>query len=202
MQVTTTYEPQSSGWHRAKRPGAWTVGLGSGLGIGQGFMPLVRFELGASYVTSSLLFSIESGSRKTSDFDVANVATALEIQQFLGNSFYLSLGFVTENLVGSFTPIKSYDGILKQTDEYSGRYSSSVKGIEIGFGNRWQWGGFSLATEWVGYRGAMTRNDDIKLVSITPEAIPDATIALNKNYITDKTPANLRILMTRFLYSF
>ncbi len=199
LQLAIIHEPQSSGWHRTKNAGSWTIGAGAGMRMQ---VPLIRLEIGSSYSNIAFLAAWETGAMKNTTLDSQILSSILEIQFYNSNSFYVSTGVASDTLVGTFQPIKSFDGVLKQTDEYLATYKSTSSKIHSGIGNRWQWGRLSVGIEWIGFRGALLRNDEIKLVSLTAEQASDSTLILNKQLLIESEPLDYRFLMTRLLYSF
>ena len=165
-------------------------------------VPLIRLEIGSSYSNIAFLAAWETGAMKNTTLDSQIISSILEIQFYNSNSFYVSTGVASDTLVGTFQPIKSFDGVLKQTDEYLATYKSTSSKIHSGIGNRWQWGRLSVGIEWIGFRGALLRNDEIKLVSLTAEQASDSTLILNKQLLIESEPLDYRFLMTRLLYSF
>jgi hypothetical protein len=199
VQLAIIHEPQSSGWHRTKNAGSWTIGAGAGMRMQ---VPLIRLEIGSSYSNIAFLAAWETGAMKNTILDSQVLSSIFEMQFYNSNSLYFSTGFAADTVVGKFQPIKSVDGVLKQTDEYLATYTSTSSKIHSGIGNRWQWGRLSVGIEWIGFRGALLRNDEIKLVSLTAEQASDSTVILNKQMLIEREPLDYRFLMTRVLYSF
>lgn len=196
---TTVHQPQSSGWHRTKRSGAWTFGLGAGLRMQ---VPVYRIELGQSWSNLSAVSALEYGQGGDSSLKLGFLTVSGELQLHVGNSLYLSGGWCSETAGGSFIPVNSFDGKIKKTPDFSAAYKTSSTKIHYGVGNRWQWGGLSLGVEWIGFRGILSKEDEVVITNFTTDTVGDGVLALNKNYIAENTPADYRFFMTRLLYSF
>lgn len=124
--------------------------------------PLPTSGFGASYfVTPDLLaeLSYVSGEFKLADISISGSLLELRAQYFIGNSFYVIGGFGQRKI--------GFDAKLDASAAGGNKIPVSVEttstGLSLGVGNHWQWGGFTLGCQWLGYFLPLSSSGDTDL---------------------------------------
>lgn len=130
------------------------VGAEAGLGM---VFPATGIEAGY-FLTPNLIPSI---SYIQSDFTVSTASVTMSLVTvralwFIGNSFYADFGVGQRSIAFDF----SLDAAAVGAGKYKVGASVANFGLDIGIGNRWQWDGFWLGTEWVGYFLPLAKSGD------------------------------------------
>lgn len=220
LQVgSLTFEPGSSGWHRAKRKDNYTVGLGGGVQRYFGtnsYFPMSRIELGYVFPEAHFIFSYELGLGSSSDQTLKiSGNSAFDFLFFAGNSRFFRMGWGQESRASVFVPKRVVGGEVK--DALLGTASSEISFIQLGIGDKWQWGGLGLSVDWLGVRAAVSRTDKVSLTELITTENPDGSVTIESKQINDDTSialnesilrknvgngGTLRILYTTVSYSF
>lgn len=151
-----------------------TTGFFEGFGAGMtGAYFLSRDSvLELSYVQSTNLF-VSSASY-----------AAVRLRRYLGNSVYLigGLGYRETKYDGFLNDVFDSFGtsISKLGDpnvkEIKTEASATTMGIDLGVGNQWQWGYFTLGCEWLGFYKPLTiLKSDATVTTSYEDGSPDTT---------------------------
>lgn len=116
-----------------------------GLGVGYFVSPSFVTEL--SYV---------AGSATLLDFTVNTSLAELRAKYYVGNSFYVIGGF-GQRSIGIDAQL---DASAVGGDKIDVSVSTASTSLSIGLGNQWQWGGFTLGCQWLGYFMPLSSSGD------------------------------------------
>ncbi len=119
-----------------------------GLGVGYYFSPDLVAEL--SYV---------AGSTEFLDLEVTTSLIEARAKYFIGNSFY-AIGGLGQRTIGFTADLdaSSVGGAKKKVS-----VDTSSTGLSLGIGNHWQWSGFTLGCQWLGYFMPLSSSGDTDL---------------------------------------
>jgi len=128
------------------------------LGLAIAPLPTVGFA-GGYYIMPDLLaeFSLVVGSFEIDKTELSWSYTSLRAKWFLGNSFYLNLGFANRSIDFKSSLTASAAG---QTATVAVDASAKSSGIDFAIGNRWQWEYFSVGCDWLGYFQPLSSSGD------------------------------------------
>ena len=208
------FEPKTSGWYRAKRDGSYFLGLGAGMSWLGRATPTYRLELGRTHTSLDFLIGTEFGAANKEELAIKG-SSYIEFRSYIDNSEYLSFGWGREVRTSIFTGKKIVAGEIKDAFLSSG--SSDLTFLHIGFGNKWQWGGFAVAVEWLGCNAITSREDSVEVVDLVTTSSAEGTIEIQTKKLTDEANvalnkqilrknvgegAALRLLFTSISYAF
>lgn len=88
-----------------------------------------------------------TGSASIGDFKAVKSIVELKAKYFVSNSFYVDGGFAHESWDVNY-PVVAASGSLSTTDLEG---SVANNGASLHIGNQWQWSGFTVGCDWVGY---------------------------------------------------
>jgi hypothetical protein len=88
-----------------------------------------------------------TGDAKLGEFEANKKIIEVKAKKFFGNSFYVDGGIGYETWEVSY-PV-AVDSGSYDTRQLSGNVQNT--GVELHIGNQWQWDGFTLGCDWVGY---------------------------------------------------
>lgn len=131
------FEPNTSGWYRAKRPNSFTLGIGAGFQLPK--TPMYRIEFGWFDPLLGFVINYDLGMASGDELKISG-SSSYNLLLFFGNSYFLDFGFGSETRAAVFTPKRLVNGEVRDGLMASG--SSKIGFVHLGFGNKWQWGGF------------------------------------------------------------
>lgn len=99
-----------------------------------------------------------TGSASIGDYKADKSIVEIKAKKFFGNSFYVDggLGYESWNV--------SYPVSINDTSFETRKLKGTVQntGLEFHVGNQWQWGGFTLGCDWVGYFLSLSTSTSFK----------------------------------------
>lgn len=116
--------------------------------IGFTLMPVSGFRAGYFFspdLTAEVAYA--TGGAKVLDFEADKTVIEAKAKYFFGNSFYVDGGLANESWKVKYSVLTSATGTT--TESFSGSVSNT--GLTLHLGNQWQWSGFTLGCDWVGY---------------------------------------------------
>ncbi len=116
--------------------------------IGFTLMPVSGIRAGY-FITPDLTAEVAyaTGGAKILDFEADKTVIEAKAKWFIGNSFYVDGGLANESWKVQYSVLTSSTGT--GTETLNGSVSST--GLSLHVGNQWQWSGFTLGCDWVGY---------------------------------------------------
>lgn len=115
--------------------------------IGLTLMPVAGPRLGY-FVSKDFVAEagFATGDAKLGDFEANKKIIEIKAKKFFGNSFYIDGGLGYETWDVSYS-------VIADTGSDTRNLSGSVQntGIAMHLGNQWQWDGFTMGCDWVGY---------------------------------------------------
>ena len=147
-------QAQESAANRATKTGyvaLEAIGLtlmpGSGLRGGYFITPNIAAEAG---------FAV--GSAKVGDFEASKTVIETKAKWFFANSFYVDGGLTYEAWKAKYPVLASSTGFATET------LDGSVNniGASVHIGNQWQWTGFTLGCDWLGYFASLSTSASFK----------------------------------------
>ncbi|MEI6397235.1 MAG: hypothetical protein WCO71_00565 [Pseudomonadota bacterium] len=116
--------------------------------IGLTMMPVSGLRLGY-FINPNLVAEVSylTGSAKIGSFESRKSLMEAKAKYFLGETFYVDGGFAHESWGVNYSVLKS--GGTLETADIRGKVTNT--GIDLHIGNQWQWEGFTLGCDWVGY---------------------------------------------------
>jgi hypothetical protein len=116
--------------------------------IGLTMMPVGGLRLGY-FVNPNLVAEVSylTGGAKIGSFESKKQLMEAKAKYFFGNSFYADGGLAHESWDVKYAVLNS--GTSLETSNLSGKVGNT--GVDFHVGNQWQWDGFTLGCDWVGY---------------------------------------------------
>ncbi|MBQ49328.1 MAG: hypothetical protein CMP10_18260 [Zetaproteobacteria bacterium] len=93
--------------------------------------------------------------------ETALTVTSARLKWFLGNSFYLNLGLGQRKLSAVVSPFEM---------------ESNATGVQIAFGNCWQWSWLSLGFDWVGFFQPIAYSSTSNIPVVPGDSSSDAVV--------------------------
>lgn len=120
--------------------------------IGLTLMPVSGFR-GGYFISPDLTaeLSYASGGATLGDFEAKKTVIEAKAKYFLGNSFYIDGGLAQESWAVTY-PVMDAGG--STSSNLSGSVSNT--GLVFHIGNQWQWSGFTLGCDWLGYFASLS----------------------------------------------
>lgn len=112
-------------------------------GVRGGYFYNKDFSIGGSFAF---------GNAEVLDYEFSKTVVEVGAKYFLGNSFYVDGNFGMETFEFDTNSIGVDSSIVKLSGD------STSMGLSFHIGNQWQWGGFTLGCDWVGYYLALSNS--------------------------------------------
>lgn len=127
--------------------------------IGLTLMPVSGARFGY-FINQDLVAEagFSTGGASIGDFKADKKIIELKAKKFFGNSFYIDGGLGYETWDVRY-PVAISD-TLTETRKLKGNVQNT--GLEFHIGNQWQWGGFTLGCDWVGYFLSLSSSTSFK----------------------------------------
>lgn len=131
--------------------------------LGFAIAPLPSFGFTGSYfVMSDLLaeFNYVAGGLAIDDVDVGWSYMGVRAKWFVGNSFYLNLGYGLRTFDFSTKVTATQNNISAQA---TAEAEAKTSGLDFAIGNQWQWDTMTLGCDWIGYYNPISSSGDSKV---------------------------------------
>ncbi len=129
---------------------------------GLAIAPFAQEGLGVGYYISPDLVvegSYVAGSSSFAGFEVTTSMLEVRAKYFIGNSFY-AIGGLGQRSIGINAEL---DASSAGGDKVNAKVSTASTGLSLGIGNHWQWSGFTLGCQWIGYFMPLSSSGDTDL---------------------------------------
>ncbi|MBP9707339.1 MAG: hypothetical protein KBD78_06810 [Oligoflexales bacterium] len=130
--------------------------------IGLTMFPVSGIRAGY-FVDSNLIAEIgfASGSATINDdWKINKTVIEAKARYFFGNSFYVSGGLGTESFAVDYPVVTQLDEAGLVSKQFSADVNSF--GINTHIGNQWQWEGFMIGVDWLGYYLPLSKSSSFK----------------------------------------